>query len=174
MEYLKNACLFKKYLIDKILEASYDKENEWFFPDGAFDAAVLDADTTNTWYKENFVVIYKEKLVGYIEGFWNRPLDIISSLRIICFDKSKGLVMTKACFNYFDYLFMKRGCQVINWTVAEKNVHAKKIYDKFVNIMHGRCIGKRSRGQKSYFGEFSDIYLYEVTKENYFEYLGQK
>lgn len=167
MDYLKSACFFKKFLIDKLIEASYCQDNEWFFIDGAFDSNSLDNNDINTWYKENFAVINKDKIIGYIEGIWNRPLDIISSLRIICFDKKCGYIMTKACYNYIDYLFMIRDCKVINWSVAEKNKHAKLIYEKFISKFGGRCIGKKSRGQKSYFGKISDVFLYELTKENY-------
>lgn len=38
----------------------------------------------------------------------------------------------------------------------------------------GHKIGKRHFGQKSYSGIVSDIYLYEITKDEYFEWTNTK
>ena len=97
-------------------------------------------------------------------------LDIISGFRFILFDKEKSRTGVKAFFEYLDYLFIKRGCNAFNWIVAEKNIHAYNLYEKFIKKYMGHKIGKRHFGQKSYAGIVSDVYLYEITKDEYFEW----
>jgi len=70
-------------LTRKITAATFDLKNEWFFFDGAFNYASNIQTSVNTWLNENFVAVYNGEIIGYFEGIWNRPLDIIScSLRI--------------------------------------------------------------------------------------------
>ena len=59
-------------------------------------------------------------------------------------------------------------CNAFNWIVAEKNEHAYQLYEKFVKKYFGHKVGKRHFGQKAYDGEISDVFLYEITKEEYF------
>lgn len=97
-------------------------------------------------------------------------MDIIAGFRFILFEKDKTIILGKAFFEYLDYLFVKRGCNAFNWIVAEKNEHAYRLYEKFTKNYMGHKIGKRHFGQKSYSGIVSDIYLYEITKDEYFEW----
>ena len=73
-------------------------------------------------------------------------------------------------FDYFEYLFVARGCKAFNWFVATKNLHARRVYEKFVKKYFGHLVGKRHCGQMAYNGEVSDIILYEATCEEYFEW----
>ena len=124
----------------------------------------------NTWLHENFVVIKDREIIAYFEANWCKPLNIISNFRLIIFNKKKGFIVTRAIFDYFEYLFVARGCKAFNWFVATKNLHARRVYEKFVKKYFGHLVGKRHCGQMAYNGEVSDIYLYEVTCEEYFEW----
>jgi RimJ/RimL family protein N-acetyltransferase len=83
-------------------------------------------------------------------------------------------MVAKAFFTYLDYLFENRGCQAFNWTVALQNEHALKQYERFVKDYCGHKVGTRHYAQKSYTGTISDINLYELTREEYFDWKRRK
>lgn len=169
---IEPAFLFNAELTRLIVKAGTELENQWFFFDGAFtSASTLELSGFNSWAHENFVVVSDQKIIAYFEGQWSRPMDIISGFRLILFDKQYSLTMTRAIMDFLDYLFCCRGCQAFNWTVAVKNEHAYRIYEKFIKNHCGHRVGLRHHAQKSYAGEISDIVLYEITKD---EYLGYK
>ncbi len=154
----------------KLVLAGMNPENQWFFSDGAFSEQGIVDHQPNTWNNENFVVLDDDGIVAYFCATWCRPLDTINGFRLILFEKEKANVMGKAFFEYLDYLFAKRGCNAFNWIVAEKNKHAYFLYEKFIKKYMGHRVGKRHCGQKSYTGEISDVYLYEITREEYFDW----
>jgi hypothetical protein len=114
----------------------------------------------------------KREIFAYFEGQWLRPMDIINGFRVINFDKNSGIAV-RAFFSYLDYLFVNRGCQAFNWTVALQNKHALKQYERFITNYCGHKAGTRHYAQKSYTGKISDINLYEITREEYFDWKGR-
>src|SRR5574344_239920 len=157
-------------LARKLTLAGMNIENQWFFSDGAFIENEIVDRKSNIWINENFVVIEDNMIIAYFNATWNRPLDIISSFRLILFDKKKSILMAKAFFEYLDYLFIKRGCKAFNWTVAEKNKHAYLLYEKFIHKYMGHKIGKRHYSQKSYTGLISNSILYDITHHQYMKW----
>ncbi len=157
-------------LSKKISAASLDPENEWFFFDGAFNATVNLETSVNTWLHENYIAVYNNEIIAYFEGIWNRPLDIISGFRTINFSKKYKRLFVALLFKYLEHLFVNRGCEVFNWTVALQNEHAMKQYDRFVKEYCGHKVGIRHHAQKSYTGKISDSCLYEITKDEYYEW----
>jgi hypothetical protein len=93
----------------KIIAAGADKENQYFFFDGAFSSDITLENALNTWIHENFVVISDRDIIAYFEATWTGPVDIISGFRLILFDKKKSIIMVKAFLKYIDYLFILRG-----------------------------------------------------------------
>jgi hypothetical protein len=79
----------------------------------------------------------------------------------------------RALFAYFDYIFVNRGCRVFNWTVALQNEYALKQYEQFITHHCGHRVGTRHCAQKSYTGTISDINLYEISREEYFDWKGR-
>ena len=71
---------------------------------------------------------------------------------------------------HFLTLSVSRGANSIQWIVAEKNIHACLLYEKFVKKYCGHKIGIRHYGQMAYDGEVSNVFLYELTKEEYFDW----
>lgn len=165
---IEPAFIVERELSRLLIKASTNPENQWFFVDGAFTESVALEQTANTWLHENFVVVSEQEIVAYFEATWNRPLDIISGFRFILLNRTKARLATKAFFQYLDYLFVARGCKAFNWIVAEKNTHAHQLYEKFIKKYCGHKVGKRTCGQKGYTGEVSDVFLYEMTREEYF------
>jgi len=161
------AAFVAQELTRKIMAATHDLENEWFFYDGAFNGTTNIQTSINTWAYENFAVVYKNEIIIYFEAQWTRPLDIISAFRTINFSKKHTQLFVRALLMYLDYLFIHRGCNAFNWTVALQNESAKKQYDKIVNEYCGRIVGIRHYAQKSYTGKISDSCLYELTKREY-------
>src|SRR5574344_2294334 len=167
---LEPAYIVQNELARQIMKAGTDPVNNWFCSDGAFTADVQLERFPNTWMNENFVVICDKEIIAYFEACWNKPINIISGFRLIIFNKEKSHAVVSAIFQYFDYIFVARGCYAFNFTVAEKNFHAHRLYEKFIKHYFGHNVGERHCGQKAYNGEVSDIYLYEITKEEYFKW----
>lgn len=164
---LESASLVYNELARLILNAGNDPINKWFFTDGAFSPETQLEHIPNTWQHENFVVMQNSRILAYLEAYWSKPLDIITSLRIILFDKINTVGIVRKIFYYFEYLFVIRGCKAVNWIVAEKNKHAFRIYEKLIKNYFGHRVGIRHNGQMAYNGEVSDVILYEITKEEY-------
>jgi hypothetical protein len=76
----------------------------------------------------------------------------------------------KAFFTYLNYLFVNRGCMAFNWTVSHQKIHAMVQYERFVKDYCGHKVGTRHSAQKSYTGKISDINLYEIVRDEYFEW----
>lgn len=171
---IEPAYLVQNELTRLIIKAGTDPVNKWFFTDGAFTPDSQLESTPNTWMHENFVVIENKQVLAYFEAFWNKPLNIITSFRMIFFEKDKAYTIGKALFQYFEYLFVSRGCKAFNWIVAEKNYHAHRIYEKFIKTYFGHKVGMRHNGQMAYNGEISDVYLYEITQEEYRNWKNKK
>ena len=167
---LEPAFLVTNELQKEIIKASSNIENRWFFTDGSYEPQNYIDFNFNTWLHENFVVIVNHKIIAYFTGNWSRPLNNFANFRLILFDKKYSLAGVKGFFQYLDYLFVARGCEVFSWTVAEKNIHAKILYDKFIRKYCGTLIGKKSNGQMAYTGEKSDVFLYEITRKQYFDW----
>ena len=167
---LEPAYLFYNDLVRLIIKAGNDPINKWFFTDGAFSPENQLERIANTWQHENFVVLANNQILAYFEAYWSKPLDIITSFRIIFFEKKQSFCIGKAIFDYFEYLFVNRGCKALNWIVAEKNYHAYRVYEKVIKNYFGHRVGIRHRGQMAYNGEISDIILYEVTQDEYLEW----
>lgn len=151
-----------------IIKSGTNPANKWFFTDGAFVANSQLERTANTWNHDDFVVICEKEILAYFEATWNKSLNIITSFRLIIFNSQKARTATKAFFKYIDYLFVARGCNAFNWIVAEKNLHAYKLYEKFIKKYFGHKVGKKHYGQMAYDGDVSDVFLYEITREEYF------
>ena len=169
---LEPAAAYAPQLNYLIMRATLDIANEWFFYDGAHNGAnTLELNMSNTWLYENVVAISDDnELFAYLEGQWLRPMDIISGFRMIHFDSRHPLLMAKAFFGYLDYLFVNRGCRVFYWMVALQNESALVQYERFVRDYCGHKVGIRHHAQKSYTGKISDINLYELTADEYFEW----
>jgi hypothetical protein len=154
----------------KIMEATANIENDWFFYDGAFNTNMLEANSVNTWLYENFVALYNGKIFAYFEGNWQRPLDVVTGFRTINFDPKLKLFFTKAAFKYIDHLFVNRGCMALNWNVATENVNALNQYERLVKNYCGHKVGRRFHSLRSYSGKTSDMDMFEITKSEYFEW----
>ena len=157
----------------QLVKASSSIENQWFFPEGGFSAASLD-QAGNFYLNENFVVVHKGQFVAYFEAHWARPLNNIHNFRFILFDKQKSVLATRAFFDYLDYLFVVRGCQVFTWSVALLNEHAHRLYEKFIRKYCDHKIGQRTRSFLGYSGQVSDTIMYELTREEYLEWKYRK
>ncbi|MDR2782694.1 MAG: hypothetical protein LBB48_02430 [Treponema sp.] len=169
---LEPAAPFACELNRLLIKSSFDIANEWFFYDGAFSGGtVLEQTLSNTWLHENFIAVSGEReIFAYFEGQWSRPMDIITGFRTINFNKKLGKLWIDALCKYLDYLFVNRGCAAFNWSVALQNKHALMQYERMIEHYCGHKVGLRSHAQKSYTGKISDIILYELTKEEYFEW----
>lgn len=167
---LEPAAYVKNELSRLIIKAGTEPENKWFFTDGAFTADVQLESSVNTWSNENFVVVCERKIIAYFEAPWNKTLNVINGFRFILFDKSKTILATRAFFQYLDYLFVARGANSFFWIVAEKNEHAYQLYEHFVKKYCGHKIGIKHYGQMGYDGEISNVYMYEITRAEYFKW----
>jgi hypothetical protein len=58
--------------------------------------------------------------------------------------------------------------------IGESNEYALNQYERFVTNYCGRRVGMRTHAQKSYTGKISDIYLYELTRKDYFAWKARR
>lgn len=137
-------------LTKKIMLATLDTRNEWFFADGAFNTATSfdQPGACNTWLYERYAVLYNKEIIAYFDGMWSRPVDIIASFRAINFNPKYGRLFVVSILKYLDYLFVNRGCMAFNWSVALQNQHALQQYERFIKNYCGRKIGMRTHAQK--------------------------
>jgi hypothetical protein len=163
-------------LVKKIMVSTLDVNNEWFFADGAFNTATSfeQPGACNTWLYERCVAIYNNEIIAYFDGMWSRPIDIIASFRAINFNQRLGRLFVVSILKYLEYLFVNRGCMAFNWSVAVQNEYALNQYERFVANYCGRRVGMRTHAQKSYTGKISDIYLYELTRKDYFTWKARR
>ncbi len=117
---LEPAYLVQNELSRLLMKAGMNPINKWFFADGCFSAESDLERSPNTWRRENFAVISGREIIAYLEASWSKPLNIISNFRLIVFNKAKGHIVCKAIFEYFDYIFVARGCRTFNWLVADQ------------------------------------------------------
>jgi hypothetical protein len=148
-------------LTKKIMTATLDVKNEWFFADGAFNTVTSfeQPGACNTWLYERYAAVYNKEITAYLDGAWSRPVDIIASFRAINFNPKYGRLFALSIFKYWDYLFVNRGCMAFNWSIALQNEYALHQYEHFIACHRGRKVGMRTHAQKSYTGKISDIYL---------------
>jgi len=158
----------------KIMTATFDIENEWFFFDGAFNYSTNIQTSVNTWSNENFVAVYNDEIIAYFEGVWSRPLDIISSFRTINFNKKYSNLFALAFLRYLEHLFVNRNCNAFGWCVALQNERAAKQSARFTRDYCGHYVGLRHHSQKSYAGKISDVNMYEITQEEFFDWKNRR
>jgi hypothetical protein len=172
---LEPAAAFAQPLNHLIIKATFNPANEWFFFDGAHSGAnVLEQGMSNTWLHENFAAVSESKeIISYFEGQWQRPLDIINGFRTINFKPDAVGMSLQIFLAYIDYLFVNRGCLAFNWTAALQNEHALEQYECFIKDCCGRRVGIRHHARKSYTGKISDVNLYELIREEYFDWKGK-
>ncbi|MBQ3641824.1 hypothetical protein II906_07885 [bacterium] len=170
---LQPAYLFWTKLSRLLVKASVEPENKWFFIESGFNVQSLDR-IGNFSISENFVVMDDDRIVAYIEGFWKPSLRVLEHFRFILFDKSYSMNFMSILFDYINYLFQIRGCDVFNWSVAKENLHALKLYKMITKCCGGRQVGQYTRILKSYDGQISDSILFEMTKEDYQKYYNKE
>ena len=117
------------------------------------------------WAKDLFAIKSKNELAGFIYldiGTANHSVDI----SIFLFKKwlNSGLGV-KAMLEVVNYIF-HRGYHRINFSCAEGNKVAKKIYDSSIRI-GGRYIGHTTESFVTMTGELVNLHLYEILKKKY-------
>ena len=146
---IEPAFTVSRELSRQLVKASTKSENQWFFPEGGFSSRNTLDQTCDMWLHENFVVINDSEIIAYFEGEWARPLNNIYNFRLILFNQKKAVSACNAFFQYLNYLFVSRGCDVFNWSVAIKNEHAYTLYEKFIKRNCGHKVGVRTRSIRS-------------------------
>lgn len=153
----------------ELVRASKSIVNKWYFSEAGFNASSIDRTGDFSVY-ENFAVVSDKKVIAYIESRWLKNLKVLVDLKVILFDENKKISFVDSVFSYFEYVFISRGCDVITFDVAEKNVSFMKLCSKFSKKYFGHKCGVKTRNIKSINGEISDAILYEITKEEYFSW----
>ena len=153
----------------ELANASTKINNKWYFSGTGFNASNIDrnGDFSAT---ENFAIVSDKKIIAYIESRWLRSLKVLVDFNIILFDDSKKISFVDAVLSYFEYVFISRGCDVITFDVADKNVPLVNLCSKFSSKYFGHKCGIKTRNIKSINDEVSNAILYEITKEEYLEW----
>jgi hypothetical protein len=146
----------------------YDQQNQWISLDPLVNVLQIEPEFLKNLTAQEFDEIQGNyssapSVEAFLDGI-RRELQV---------GEKYSRMATKAFFTYLGYLFENRGCQVFNWTVALQNEYALKQYERFVKNHCGHKVGTRHHAQKGYTGKISDINLYELTREEYFNWKGR-
>ncbi len=153
----------------ELANASTKINNKWYFSGTGFNASNIDRNGDFS-VTENFAIVSDKKIIAYIESRWLRSIKVLVDFKIILFDDTKKISFVDAVLSYFEYVFISRGCDVITFDVAEKNSSLVKLCSKLSSKYFGHKCGVKTRNLKSLNGEISDAILYEITKEEYFNW----
>lgn len=119
-----------------------------------------------TWNTHQFVSLDNNgNVIGYIDYSVNRQTYNCSNLAIINFSNNKiifGMDVGQVLTDMFEkFKFNKVSFSVVVGNPIEKS------YDKMVNRYGGRIVGICEKETKLIDGEYYDVKLYEITRDNY-------
>lgn len=170
MYYLDFAYKYFDKLARLLFKASTQEKNTWYFQNHDLIIEKELEHDANTCAYERQIIAKNDSILGYISAEWKRPVDIIDNFRVINFTNSNSIYLIKGVLGFIDYLFMERGCKVINFSIPEKSDYLKKITKHFIMNFMGHQIGLKHYSIISYSGIISDEILCEITYEDYFNW----
>lgn len=160
---LRPAVLYKESLSNKVINTWFvDKYKYW-------NCASYHADqkiNEDTWSKNQFVSVDKNGgVIGFIGYDVDRETCYANSLSIINFSEdiiTFGIDLKTA----IDDIFTKYNFGKLSFSVVVGNP-IEKSYDKMCSKYGGRILGIKEKHCKLVDGNFYDLKLYEIMRENY-------
>lgn len=162
---LKPAGMYEDQLKKLFAEIAFDEEYMFMTTSSWRDTWTPSADT---WSKHEFVSVNEEnEVVGYLSYNVDRDALTTNRLQVINFRKD-GLnrVFGNDLRRMFTDIFLKFQFRKLNFMVVIGNP-AEAFYDKYVEKMNGRIVGYYESDAKLIDGNYYDVKIYEVTRDNF-------
>lgn len=156
----------------------YENELKLLFAEIMFDEAFMYADVNSyrdelklvdsTWTKHQFASVNeKGEVVGWFSYSINRDSGAAYALQIVNFKKDVLCpTFGKDLKTLFEELFLKFKFYKLNFSVVIGNP-AEAFYDKYIEQIGGRILGYYEKDVKLIDGQYYDLKMYEVMRENF-------
>jgi len=158
---LQPAILYKEEVLQKLHETWYDEKYKWIYADGYAEEWTID---TNNWNYTQFVSVYKDKILGFIQYHTMRGSRNINGLTIIGFEND--VLFIKDVLQAIDDIFNKYHFHKINFSSALDNPSAR-IYDKYITKLGGEMYGICKEQWLMSDGCYHHVKNYEILNHNY-------
>jgi uncharacterized protein YqgQ len=158
------------------LAIKYEKELKLLFCNIIFDKKYMflsghsyydeyKADNS-TWQNHEFVSLDKNKnVIGYIKYSVNRDSLNCGSLQIVNFSDDNKII-TKDVMQCLDDVFTKFKFNKLSYCVYVGNP-IERSYDRLTKKYGGHIVGTKIKDSKLMDGNYYDLKLYEVLREDY-------
>lgn len=160
---LKPALLYENEIREEFIGIMFD--GRFKFEDSACWRDCYDLKRS-TWDKHEFVSVHKGKVIGYIAYGIDRTTDAVNGLHIINFTGKPNLIFAMDLKKALVDIFEKFHFSKLNFTCIIGNPILPQ-YDKLCLKHGGRIVGVWEKDAKLIDGEFYDLKLYEILKENF-------
>lgn len=155
---LKMAKVYEDSLIKLYLSHITDERNKYLSYSYITGCNIED----NDWNSIQRVILYNNKIIGYVSADVHRALNKIDQLFIISFAKSYS-EKKQFEYNLLQYiLFLLKNFRKIKWSCCVKNP-VRKSYLKLINTLNGKIVGREEK-EVIIDGEEEDIEIYEILK----------
>lgn len=122
--------------------------------------------SASSWDDIAMVSVDKDgSILGMLHATIGRCANKISNVGIINFGET-SYTFSKDLYLFLDSLFTNYTFRKIEWTVVIGNP-AEKMYDKIIAKYGGRIVGTEKESVMLENGEYCDLKLYEMFKEDY-------
>ena len=121
--------------------------------------------SNGTWNHIQMVSLNaNNKVAGYISVDIDRDSNKHEGLVIINYDNNK-IIFGKDVYNFLNILFQRKDFRKLTFTAYTKNP-ISKTYNKIIKLHGGRIVGEYKKHDKLIDGEYYDLKMYEITKDD--------
>lgn len=170
---LKIALPYIDQLRELFLETWYREEYKYYNIDVYYDLyKPTITEEEGDYRSREFVSVYNNRIIGYIEYSINRISNIVTNVCIIRFSHcqknqlAEMMQFSRDVMQVVDDIFMKFNHEKINFYCIKDNP-ARKMYEKFISKNGGTYVGTQRKNQKLMDNKYYDDCLYEILKEDY-------
>jgi hypothetical protein len=153
----------KEKLSEKFLETVFNEKYKYYDFDDKLRYNISIAD--NSENSIEFVSKYENTILGYFRAAINRNCWYVAGLNIINF-YDKNYTFSKDCLEFISMLFTQFNFYKINFCACVGSL-AEKIDDKLVKMYGGKVAGYYVKDTKLWTGEYCDVKVYEILKNDY-------
>lgn len=160
----------KEELKKKMLDTWFQDKYKYYNYDLWYSDQTIDDET---WNRHQFVSLDRDgNLIGYISYSVCRQTHNCSKLVIINFSDNKvifGRDLAQVLIDIFEkFKFNKLSFSVVIGNPAEKS------YDKWIRKYNGKIVGIKEKETRLMDGDYYDVKLYEIMRDNYLETKNKK
>lgn len=120
----------------------------------------------DSWNDIEFVSVDdKDNIRGFLRAGISRTSDKVSSLGIMNFYDT-NVTFSRDLYKFLTDLFDKFSFRKIEFTVVVDNP-VEKMYDKYIEKYGGSIVGIKKEGTKLLDGNYYDVKIYEIFREDY-------